>query len=279
MFRGFHEEDYHIHSHDFAEFTIITEGHCTHMADGFEYELKRGEVYVILPNVWHGLKNLTQTIRQYTFMFNLSNLILFDVELKNLPGFFAMFMPSQSDSFPNRLYLNEEELQSISNLCEIMLKEYEEKKAGYELVLRAMLISLIGIILRSYHSESGKNFDNYDKIIPVLKYIEEHFSEKITLENLAEQCYLSGRQLSRIFTKIYGMSPIDYLVNYRLTTAYLYLLSSDYSAAVIAEKCGFYDESHMSRLFFKRYGFMPKSVKKNDDYFRTPKEDLDKIDS
>jgi AraC-like DNA-binding protein len=180
VFRGFHEEDYHIHSHDFAEFTIITEGECTHIADGFE------------------------------------------------------------------------------------------------LVLRALLISLIGIILRSYTNQSGKDFENYDKIIPALKYIEEHYSEKITLEMLADQCFLSGRQLSRIFSKIYGMSPIDYLVNYRLTTAYLHILSSDDSVASIAEKCGFYDESHMSRLFLKRFNFSPKSIDKNYDYFRTPKEDLQK---
>jgi transcriptional regulator GlxA family with amidase domain len=187
-----------------------------------------------------------------------------------------MFMPSQSDGFPNRLFLNEEELGVVTNICEIMLKEYEEKKAGFELVLRALLISLIGIILRSYTNQSGKDFENYDKIIPALKYIEEHYSEKITLEMLADQCFLSGRQLSRIFSKIYGMSPIDYLVNYRLTTAYLHILSSDDSVASIAEKCGFYDESHMSRLFLKRFNFSPKSIDKNYDYFRTPKEDLEK---
>lgn len=261
MFRGHHEEDYFIHTHDFAEFAIVTEGEATHIANGCEYTLKRGEVYVILPNMWHNVKDVKKPLRHYTFMFNLTNLILFDVELKNLTGFFSMFMPSPMGGFKNRLVLNEEEMETVSSLCEIMLKEYEAKKPGYELVLRAMLISLIGIMLRSYNDSTEGDMDSYEKILPAIKHIEENFDQKITLEILAEKCFLSGRQLARLFGKVYGKSPFDYLLNYRLTTAYLHLLTTDESVAVIAKKCGFYDESHLSKLFFKHYGFLPGKVK------------------
>lgn len=257
MFRGFHDTDYYIHTHDFAEFAIVTEGDCTHVAGGCEYPLKRGEVYVILPNVWHGLKDVKKPLKHYTFMFNLTNLILFDVDLKNISGFFSMFMPSYSGEFNNRLILGEEELETVSEICEIMLKEYEEKKPGYEFVLRAMLASLIGIILRSYHSSSTGDIESFEKIRPAIEYIEENFDTKITLEILAEKCFLSGRQLSRLFDKVYGKSPSMYLMNYRLTTAYLYLMTTEESVSSIAKKCGFYDESHLSKMFLKRYGFLP----------------------
>ena len=257
MFRGFHDTDYYIHTHDFAEFAIVTEGDCTHVAGGCEYPLKRGEVYVILPNVWHGLKDVKKPLKHYTFMFNLTNLILFDVDLKNISGFFSMFMPSYSGEFNNRLILGEEEMETVSEICEIMLKEYEEKKPGYEFVLRAMLASLIGIILRSYHSSNTGDIESFDKIRPAIEYIEENYDTKITLEILAEKCFLSGRQLSRLFDKVYGKSPSMYLVNYRLTTAYLYLMTTEESVSSIAKKCGFYDESHLSKMFLKRYGFLP----------------------
>lgn len=257
MFRGFHDTDYYIHTHDFAEFAIVTEGECTHVAGGCEYPLKRGEVYVILPNVWHGLKDVKKPLKHYTFMFNLTNLILFDVDLKNISGFFSMFMPSYSGEFNNRLILGEEEMETVSEICEIMLKEYEEKKPGYEFVLRAMLASLIGIILRSYHSSSTGDIESFEKIRPAIKYIEENYDTKITLEILAEKCFLSGRQLSRLFDKVYGKSPSMYLMNYRLTTAYLYLMTTEESVSSIAKKCGFYDESHLSKMFLKRYGFLP----------------------
>ncbi len=264
IFRGFHEEDYFIHTHDFAEFAIVTEGECTHIANGCEYPLKRGEVYVILPNVWHGLKDVKKTLRHYTFKFNFTNLILFDVELRNLSGFFSMFMPSNKGDFKNRLFLNEEEMETVSELCELMLKEYEEKKPGYELVLRAMLISLIGIILRSYHEEAPSDEESHSKILPAVRYIEENFQNKITLDTLAEKCFLSGRQLSRLFEKAYDKSPIEYLLNYRLTTAYLYLMTTKDSVAVIAKKCGFYDESHLTKLFLKHYGFLPAKVRNRE---------------
>ena len=261
VFRGYHEEDYFIHTHDFAEFAIVTEGECTHIVDGCEYPLKRGEVYVILPNVWHGLKDVKKTLRHYTFKFNFTNLILFDVELRNLSGFFSMFMPSNKGEFRNRLFLNEEEMETVSDLCELMLKEHDEKKPGYELVLRAMLIALIGIILRSYGESVSGDKESYEKILPAIKHIEENFESKITLEILAEKCFLSGRQLSRLFDKVYGKSPIDYLLNYRLTTAYLYLMTTEESVSSISKKCGFYDESHMSKQFLKHYGVLPGKVR------------------
>lgn len=263
--RGYHYEDYNIHTHDFAEFAIVTGGDCTHVVNGCEYTLKRGEVYVILPNAWHGVKDIREPLHHYNFRFNLTNLILFDVELKNLSGFFAMFMPSHSGEFANRLFLNEEEMKTASEICEIMLKEYEEKRPGFEIVLRALLISLIGIILRSYKEGNAGDIDSYEKIIPAIEYIEENFHKKITLESLADKCFLSGRQLSRLFDKVYGKSPIDYLLNYRLTTAYLYLMTTDESISAIAKKCGFYDESHLTKLFSKHYGFLPGKVRKKDE--------------
>lgn len=261
MFRGYHEESYFIHTHDFAEFTIITEGECTHIANGVEYQLKRGEVYVILPNVCHGLKDVKKPIHQYTFMFDITNLILFDIDLKDLSGFFSMFIPSHTGSFANRLFLNEDEMTFVSSLCELMLKEYEEKKPGFELSLRAMLISLICIILRSYPETVSGNTEDAKRVFPAVKYIQNHYQDKLTLELLAEKCFLSSRQLSRLFVKVYGESPIDYLLHYRLTTAYLAIMTTKESVAVIAKKCGFYDEAHMSKLFFKHYGFLPGKVR------------------
>ena len=264
MFRGHHSADYFLHTHDFAEFAIVTEGECTHIVDGYEYQLKRGEVYVILPNVWHGLKDVKKPLKHYTFMFNLTNLILFDVEIKNQSGFFSMFMPSCSGEFANRLFLNENEMEKVSNLCEIMINEYEAKKQGYEFVLRAMLASLIGIILRSYHSSNSGDMESYEKIRPAINYIEENYEQKITLEILAEKCFLSGRQLSRLFNKVYGKSPSDYLLNYRLTAAYLYLMTTEQSISSISDKCGFYDESHLSKMFLRRYGFLPSKIRREN---------------
>ena len=265
MFRGFHDTDYFIHTHDFAEFAIVTEGECTHIADGSEYPLKRGEVYVILPNVYHGLKDVKKPLKHYTFMFNLTNLILFDVEIKNLSGFFSMFMPSHGGEFANRLYLNEEEMKKVSELCEIMLEEYEAKRPGFQFVLRAMLASLIGIMLRSYHSSNSGDTESYEKIKPAIEYIEENYEQKITLELLAEKCFLSGRQLSRLFDKVYGKSPSDYLLNYRLTAAYLYIMTTEMSISSIARKCGFYDESHLSKMFSRRYGFLPSKIRNKSE--------------
>lgn len=259
--RGYHTEDHFIHTHDFAEFTIITDGEATHIAGGYEYTLKRGEVYVIPPNVWHGLKDVKKTIHQYHFKFNLASLAMFDDELKNRSGFFSMFLPSKNGSFGNRLFLEEEDMETVTNMCEMMLKEYEEKKPGYVLALKSMLVALICVVLRSYPEELSGETEDYKKILPAIKYIEKHYDKKITNELLAGECYLSSRQLSRLFVKVFNKSPADFLTHFRITSAYLKLLTTNEAVARIAKKCGFYNESHLSKMFLKCYGFLPGDVR------------------
>lgn len=124
-----------------------------------------------------------------------------------------------------------------------------------------MLVALICVVLRSYPEDQNCNVENYKRILPAIKYIETHFGEKITVEILAGECYLSSRQFTRLFVNVFNESPADFLVRFRITSAYLKLLTTKEPVAKIAQKCGFYDESHLSRLFLKYYGFLPRDVR------------------
>ena len=98
----------------------------------------------------------------------------------------------------------------------------------------------------------------------VVSYIEDHYSEKISLDQIAENMYLSPFYISRIFKGETGYTPIRHLINLRLEKAKA-LLEGGYQGSIqeVAALGGYDDAYHFSKLFKKRYGVSPSQARKN----------------
>ena len=92
----------------------------------------------------------------------------------------------------------------------------------------------------------------------IADYLDEHYAEKISLDQIAENMYLSPYYISKIFKSEIGESPIHYLIRVRLEHAKELLeQKEDFGVAEIAEKVGYDDAYHFSKLFKKTYGMSP----------------------
>ena len=83
----------------------------------------------------------------------------------------------------------------------------------------------------------------------VVSYIHSHYTEDISLVQLAKMTGSSVSQFKRIFTKTLEMSPGRYIMNTRLNAARRLLETTDRLLSDIAQEAGFYDQSHMTRAF------------------------------
>lgn len=102
-----------------------------------------------------------------------------------------------------------------------------------------------------------------EKIVnTTVTYIEEHFNEKILLDDIAKIIHINKNYLVTIFHKSTGYSPIDYLINYRLNYAKT-LLWCDYTITEISFMCGFSDVYTFSKCFKQKVGISPLSYKKD----------------
>lgn len=91
----------------------------------------------------------------------------------------------------------------------------------------------------------------------VLKFIALNFREPISVKDMAIQAKLSVSQLQRDFRKQFGINPNRYLQDVRIGFARHLLKTTEMSMAAIANECGFYDQSHFSRLFKSATGLSP----------------------
>jgi AraC-like DNA-binding protein len=94
-----------------------------------------------------------------------------------------------------------------------------------------------------------------------IAYLQEHFSQAITRQELAAEVGVSKDYLSHIFHQEIGFSPWEYLLRYRIQQSKTRLRSSHDSITEIAAQVGFNDLSHFNRVFRKRVGCTPREYR------------------
>ncbi len=99
------------------------------------------------------------------------------------------------------------------------------------------------------------HFSSY--VHKTIEYIEQNYSSKIKLEEIAELVHLNPSYLSKIFSRETGSTISQYITNHRLSIAKKLLRMSDLHIDEIAAKTGFYDTSHFTRVFSASIGITP----------------------
>jgi len=96
----------------------------------------------------------------------------------------------------------------------------------------------------------------------LLLYIDTHYNEDISLNELSNIVKLSSTHINRLFQSELKISPMQYLIQVRLEQAKKLLLSSEFTITKIASKCGFNSSAYFSKMFKKYYNATPKEFVK-----------------
>ena len=91
----------------------------------------------------------------------------------------------------------------------------------------------------------------------MIKYVEDHFQEEMTIEKLAKEFGYSKEHFCRKFKEVTGLAPMQYLGIYRIEMAEKMLKHTNQSISDIAQQCGFYDANYFTRRFKAHFGMAP----------------------
>ena len=94
------------------------------------------------------------------------------------------------------------------------------------------------------------------------EYIENHYSEKITLSDVAKVLHLCEKQVTRVINKEFGCSFSEYVNRKRMSVATMMLKHTDLSVSCIARNVGFENDNYFYRVFKNRYGLTPIEYRK-----------------
>lgn len=98
---------------------------------------------------------------------------------------------------------------------------------------------------------------NDQKLRPVLLYVEEHYMEKIRIDQLSRLMHVCNDRLIRLFREVVGDTPAEYIMSLRIEAGIKLLSSTDMSIAEIAEKTGFGSDTYMTRVYRQKLNTTP----------------------
>lgn len=108
-----------------------------------------------------------------------------------------------------------------------------------------------------YLNETLSTITPFRELNESIEYIQRHFSEPMSVEQLARATHLSISALERRFKKHLSITPRQYIIEFRLEQARYLLMETNKSIATIALETGFSDHSHFTKAYKKCFQVIP----------------------
>lgn len=158
------------------------------------------------------------------------------------------------------------ESADISSCLRNILREMELKNTGYADICQAYMEVLVLRLMRHLAFSSQiepQRLSGNRQCAAIRQYIDLHFKEPLTLEQLAAEAHINKYYLAHAFKKEYGISPINYMIARRIDESKYLLAETDLSLSQIAQLLGFSSLSYFSQVFRKSQGLSPVTFRQN----------------
>jgi len=142
---------------------------------------------------------------------------------------------------------------------------YQRRENGFELEIRSQLSAAwLTLLANSPNSVPARHREDDSRAKAILNYIETHYAEHLHLKDLAAAADICPREASRCFQRQLGVSPVAYLLSFRIRRAAELLRGSTLSITEISINCGFNSVSYFSSLFHRQFGTTPTEYRRTE---------------
>ena len=255
-----------LHYHDFIEIVFIISGSALAKIGDETFHCKKNDLIIInfnKPHMFIGDKNSDNPFCAYDLAFNPDYVDTSLIGQKYFENTYTSFLFSSllpnSENVTPFVYIPDTSPGMFNELFAHMYSEYSERKHGYIDMLRAKIIELLILIDREINTMCNINFKDTKQQIAdnVIKYIQSHYSEKITINDIARHVFLTPDYLNRIIKKETGMTFGMYLKHYRIQNVCHMLTRTQASIKEIMYQCGFQDAKYFFSTFKREMGVTP----------------------
>lgn len=166
------------------------------------------------------------------------------------------------------IVIHKEKREQLCSLIKEIFYELSVMQDRYKPVVYAMLMSFFLKLARlgkpDQKNEPEKDhYFNYAEIVPAIEFISANYMQEITVQTLAQLCYLSERHFSRLFKRVMGRTPNEYIIQVRIRMASTLMKTTSQTISDIALDVGYQSISTFNRNFRTVKGMTPKEYRKN----------------
>jgi YesN/AraC family two-component response regulator len=143
------------------------------------------------------------------------------------------------------------EPEAYQHIIEQLYITHQKKEMAWELIGSKLITDLLTLCVTEKSSHTYNNIGILSKLQSIRDYVDQNYRQKICLDQLAENFYISKYHLSREYKRVYGITILDYITAKRITYAKELLRFTNKSIEEIAEACGYPDQSYFNKVFQK----------------------------
>ena len=237
-----------LHWHEHVEFHYILGGSGYFLLGQQRHEVRKGTLIIANSNELH--RGFCETVPY------VDHVLIFCLDA------FSKELDEQNLVFQNAIYDD----QQVQYYMDAIWEERQQKKRGYETACKALLTQMMVYLSRNYvvqtltKEETSRKRQELERLHTVVSYIEKHYTEPISNQELADLLYLSKGRFEHLFQDSIGISPLQYINELRLKKAMSHIKGGVGSLTEIAAAVGFGDYNHFGRLFRRYYGCTPRQA-------------------
>ncbi|WMC91795.1 AraC family transcriptional regulator [Kineothrix sp. MB12-C1] len=253
------------HYHEEIEIIYIAEGTMKVQIPGKAFKVREGEAAFINSGILH--RAVADPRCEYR------SLVFSDMLITGSKN--SIFAQKYIEPILHYSHLDGSQLVKEGNWQEELIEHVTEAfgamakgEFGYEFRVRERLSMFCALLYRRYEEEINRNNPetNQDaiRIRKMLDFIHEHYAENLQLGQIAQTADIGERECLRCFQRVIQVSPIQYLLKYRVRQgASMLQYSSHLGIAEISILCGFDSPSNFSKVFKRFFSCTPKEYRSN----------------
>ncbi len=251
-------KDVELHHHDFYELYFLISGDVTYTIESRQYHVLPGDLLLISPRELHQIciRPEMSAYERYVLWVDPQLLSKYSTALSDL----TRNLDPNGAHRGNLVRMRPEDHKKLLGLFEQLWQESGSDGYGSDLLRESLLIQLLVLINRLSDRESDAYAElsgSSRAVSEVVAYINDHYSQPLSLESLAELVYVSKYHLSHEFNRQVGTSVYRYIQKKRLLIA-RQLLSQGSKPNEVFSACGFGDYAGFYRAFKGEYGISPR---------------------
>lgn len=250
-----------LHWHSYYEVELVVDGEGIQTVNGQTSDISRGSLTMLTPHDFHRVeasRGSCLTLRTFRFyQDNISDDVLCIIE-RNSP--------------PYQVKYDGKWLEYLNREYDILKREITGSLPFHELAAtRRIECTCIDIIRKAIDDRKNQSADLFkeppkhiEMFRPIIIYISEHLSEKLTRESVAAALHFSPGYFSTLFKETLGITFSDYLMDCRMQRALQLVRTGNMTIENIIAESGFFSASLFYRKFIEYYGATPTEIRKRE---------------
>lgn len=251
------------HRHINYEIGLVLDGTGIYRTTCGDREINKGDIFIFTSNEPHCITNITS-----------DNLKLLNIQfsnriIENIPDLnhnYPYLIFNHSSLFDCRI--DSKNSAKIKEKILMIENEFCEKKMGYKCAVSSLVSQIFIELIRNhnyYETEENLSKSIITKLQDGIDYINEHYTENITLEEIAEKSNITPNYFTTLFKECLNMKLWDYITAKRIEKAQRILIKNDSELSIlqIANECGFNNTANFNRSFKLHTGITPSEYRKN----------------